>query len=75
MEEKKINWLSIISLAATILLSIFKDETNLAVIYPLIGVILIVLIINMVLAKTKRNRNLSNTAVITKTKKYTNYLF
>lgn len=74
MEEKKINWLSIISLAATILLSIFKDETNLTVIYPLIGVILIVLIINMVLAKTKRNRNLSNTAVITKTKKYTNYL-
>ena len=69
MEEKKINWLSIISLAATILLSIFKDETNITVIYPLIGVILIVLIINMVLAKTKRNRNLSNTAVITKTKK------
>lgn len=75
MEDKRINWLSIISLSATVLLSIFKDDTNYRVIYPLIAVIVVVLIVNLILAKTKSNRNLSNTAVISKTKKYTNYLW
>ena len=75
MEDKKINWLSIISLSATVLLSIFKDDTNYRVIYPIIGVIVVVVIINLVLSKTKSNKNLSNTAVISKTKKYTNYLW
>lgn len=75
MEDKKINWLSIISLSATVLLSIFKDDTNYRVIYPIIGVIVVVVIINLILSKTKSNKNLSNTAVISKTKKYTNYLW
>lgn len=75
MEEKGINWISIISLAVTILLSVFKDETNAKVIYPIIGVILVVIVINIILSKTKSNKNLSNTAVISKTKKYTNYLW
>lgn len=75
MERSKIDWLSIISLAASVLLSIFKDETNYVVIYPIIGVIIVVFIINLVLTKTKANKNLSNTAVIAKSKKYTNYLW
>ena len=75
MRKSEINWLSIISLAVTVLLSIFKDETNYVVIYPIIGVIAVVLIVNIVLKKTKANKNLSNTAVIAKSKKYTNYLW
>jgi len=75
MRKNEINWLSIISLAVTVLLSIFKDETNYVVIYPIIGVIAVVLIVNIVLTKTKANKNLSNTAVIAKSKKYTNYLW
>ena len=33
------------------------------------------MIVNIVLTKTKANKNLSNTAVIAKSKKYTNYLW
>ena len=75
MRKSDINWLSIVSLAITVLLSIFKDETNVTVIYPIIGVVAIVFIINLVLMKTRANKNLSNTAVIAKSKKYTNYLW
>lgn len=75
MEEKKINWLNIISLSITVLLAMFKNDTNYIVIYPIIGVILIIVLINIILAKTKSNKNLSNTAVVVKTKKYTQYLW
>ena len=75
MGRSEVNWLSIISLAVTVLLSIFKDETNYVVIYPILGVIAIVFVINLVLMKTRANKNLSNTAVIAKSKKYTNYLW
>lgn len=75
MEEKKINWLNIVSLSITVLLAMFKSDTNALVIYPIIGVILVIVIINIILTKTKSNKNLSNTAVVVKTKKYTQYLW
>lgn len=75
MEEKKINWMNIVSLSITVLLAIFKSDTNALVIYPIIGVILVIVIINIILTKTKSNKNLSNTAVVVKTKKYTQYLW
>lgn len=75
MEEKKINWLNIVSLSITVLLAMFKNDTNYIVIYPIIGVILIIVLINIILSKTKSNKNLSNTAVVAKTKKYTQYLW
>lgn len=54
MEEKKINWMNIVSLSITVLLAIFKSDTNALVIYPIIGVILVIVIINIILTKTKK---------------------
>ena len=75
MKKTEINWISIISLAITVLLSIFKNEANAMVIFPIIGVVLVVLVINIIITQTKANKNLSNTAVIDKSNKYTKYLW
>ncbi len=75
MKKTEINWLSIVSLAITVLLSIFKNEANAMVIFPIIGIVLAILVVNIIITQTKANRNLSNTAVIDKSKKYTKYLW
>lgn len=63
-----------ISIAITVILSIFKNETNAYVIIPIIALLIIVVIISIIMNKTKENKNLSNTAVISKSKKYTKML-
>ncbi len=75
MNDHKVEWLSIISLVVTSLLALFKNDINQNVIFVLIGALVIIVIAYFIYSKTKSNKNLSNTAVINKTKKYTKYLY
>lgn len=70
----KEEYFQIISITVTVILAIFKDETNQYVFIPIIALLIIIMVVSIVLNKTKANRNLSNTAVINKSKKYTKML-
>lgn len=66
--------LEVISLLVTIILTIFKENLNKIVVVPIIILLFIVLVVSLVVRKTKANKNLSNTAVISKSRKYTKML-
>ena len=70
----KEEWLSIISTIITIILTIFKNETNEFVVIPIIVLLVAIIIVSLIVSKTKANKNLTNTAVISKSKKYTKML-
>lgn len=70
----KEEWFSIISTIVTIVLTIFKNETNKFVVIPIIVLLVIIIIVSLIVSKTKANKNLTNTAVISKSKKYTKML-
>lgn len=70
----KEEWFSIISTIITIILTIFKNETNEFVIIPIIVLLVAIIIVSLIVSKTKANKNLTNTAVISKSKKYTKML-
>lgn len=63
-----------ISIIVTIILTIFKNETNQYVVIPIIVLLIAIIVISLIVNKTKANKNLSNTAVISKSKKYTKML-
>ena len=70
----KEEWFSIISTIVTIILTIFKNETNEFVVIPIIALLVSIVIVSLIVSKTKANKNLTNTAVISKSKKYTKML-
>lgn len=70
----KEEYLQIISVAITVILAIFQDETNQYVFIPIIVLLIIIVVVSIILNKTKANKNLSNTAVINNSKKYTKML-
>ena len=58
----KEEWFQLISIAVTILLSVFKNDMNSKVVIPIIIMLIIIILFNLVYNKTKANKNLSNTA-------------
>lgn len=74
MNKSNVTWFSIISLVITTIININKDDIDNKVIYPIIAVLVISLIASIIYNKIKANKNLTNTAVISKSKKYTSFL-
>jgi DNA mismatch repair ATPase MutL len=55
----KEEWLSIISTIITIILTIFKNETNEFVVIPIIVLLVAIIIVSLIVSKTKANKNLT----------------